>query len=250
MIHRPRLVAALLAAGLLGFVGRGMAQSMCTAPSPWSSSLVLFCADTPARAADVNQNFSALLGFIQQKVGAVGSTNLTVTGASALQGGLTVTGGTTSITGVTTVTGATTVNGPLQATSLKTTLVSVVPTTNATLNATNFSPTDLTASFTVPAGGATVEFHYALGGDTTGPCFLVTRLMLAPSGSPFAEVTEARAIAGVTQYPSVEGHTLRSLSAGTYQVGVEYRTNGTLTVNPSALGFGYRKLQVHIFGNN
>lgn len=250
MLKHPTLLLALLTASLLGFVGRGMAQALCTAPTPWSSSLVLFCPDQPARAADVNQNFSALLGFVQQKVGAVGSANLTVTGASALQGGLTVTGGTTSITGVTTVTGATTVNGTLQATSLKTSVTSVVPTSSVTLSATNFTATDLATTFTVPAGGATVEFHYALGADTTGPCFLVTRLMLGAQGSPLAEVLEGRVIAGVSQYPSVTGHALRVLAAGTYDVRVEYRTNGVLTSNPAPTSFGYRKLQVHVLGNN
>lgn len=238
-----KLLGGLLAAALLGFVGRGVAQTMCTAPTPWATGLVAFCADAPAQAAQVNANFSALVGFIQQKVGAVGSANLTVTGTTALQGGLTVTGGTTSITGATNVTGA------LQATTLRTTIVSVVPTTDASYSATSYTATDLQTTFTVPTGGATVEFHYSLGGDTTGPCFLVTRLMLAPQGSPYAEVPEARAINGVSQYPGVTGHALRFLNAGTYQVRVEYRTNGTVLSSAATLAYGYRSLQLHILGN-
>ncbi|MCA3013609.1 MAG: hypothetical protein INH41_14605 [Myxococcaceae bacterium] len=39
-----------------------------------------FCPDTPAIASEVNANNQALVDFIQQKVGAVGSSNLSTTG--------------------------------------------------------------------------------------------------------------------------------------------------------------------------
>lgn len=242
------VLAVLVVVSLVGFAGRAQAQT-CTTPMVWASGLNPFCADTPARADEMNQNFSALVNHVQQKVGTLGSPALTVTGAASMQGGLTVTG-TTTVTGPTTVTGATTVNGVLQARSLRTSITSVVPTIPATYTSATFAATDLLATFDVPAGGATVEISYSMTNDTSGACFLVTRLMLGTTTGPASEVMEARGLAGQVQYPSVAGRMIRVLSAGTYIATVEYRTNGTVISSPILIPFTQRSLVVHVLGNN
>jgi guanyl-specific ribonuclease Sa len=77
-----RLVAGLVGAGVL--VGSlaalpVLAQATCTQTLP--SPLVTLCADAPALASDVNGNFQQLVTWVQQKVGAVGSANVTTTGS-------------------------------------------------------------------------------------------------------------------------------------------------------------------------
>jgi len=231
-MSRRRLVSSLVLVFLLGVAGRSLAQATCAAPSIWAPALTAFCPDNPALAADVNQNFSALVNYVQQKVGTLGSAAVTVTGAAAIQGGLTVTG-------------LTTVNGILRARTLRTEVYSTVPTAAVTYTSASFAATDLTLSFDVPTGGATVELSYVLSGDTTGSCFLATRVML--SGT---EVPEARAISGQVQYPQASGRMLRVLPAGSYTASVEYRTNGTIISNPATINFAQRSLVVHVFGNN
>lgn len=247
-MNNRSLLAVLVVSSLVGFVGRVEAQT-CTTPMVWAPGLNPFCADTPARADEMNQNFSALVNHVQQKVGTLGSPALTVTGAASMQGGLTVTG-TTTVTGPTTVNGATTVNGPLQARSLRTSVTTIAPISPATWTSPIFAATDLTATFDVPAGGATVELSYTMANDTTAPCFLVTRLMLGSTTSAPSEVIEARAISGQVQYPNVYGRMIRVLGAGTYTATVEYRTNGTVISSPAAVSFTQRSLVVHVLGNN
>lgn len=241
-MNNRSLLALLVVVSLVGFAGRAQAQT-CAAPVVWASGLNPFCEDAPARANEVNQNFSALVNHMQQKVGTLGSPALTVTGAASLQSGLTV-------TGPTTVTGATTVNGVLQARSLRTSVFTVAPMTPVTWTSPVFVATDLTTTFDVPAGGATVELSYTMANDTSAPCFLVTRLMLGSSTSAATEVTEARAISGQVQYPNVYGRMIRVLPAGTYTATVEYRTNGTVISSPTAITFTQRSLVVHVLGNN
>jgi len=247
-MNNRSLLAVLVVVSLVGFVGRAQAQT-CTTPVVWASGLNPFCEDAPARANEVNQNFSALVNHMQQKVGTLGSPALTVTGAASLQGGVTVTG-TTTVTGPTTVTGATTVNGVLQARSLRTSVTTVAPMSPVTWTSQTFAATDLTATFDVPAGGATVELSYTMANDTAGPCFLVTRLMLGSTATAATEVVEARAISGQVQYPNVAGRMIRVLSAGTYTATVEYRTNGTVISSPILVPFTQRSLVVHVLGNN
>lgn len=234
---RRTLIASLLVVSLF-LVGRSFAQATCAAPSIWAPALVPFCPDSPAYASEVNQNFSALVNYMQQKVGPLGNTNLTVTGATTLQG-LTVNGATT------TVNGAATVNGALQARTLRTTVTTIAPTTAVTYTSQTFAATDLTTSFTVPPGGATVELSYTMASDTAAPCFFVTRLML--SGT---EVIEARALSGQVQYPTVFGRSVRQLTEGTYTATVEYRTNGSVISSPNTIAFTQRSLVVHMLGNN
>lgn len=248
-MNKRSLLAVLVVVSVVGFVGRALAQATCAAPMVWAPGLIAFCADTPAVASDVNQNFSALVNHVQQKVGTLGSAALTVAGAASLQGGLTVAGATT-VNGTQTVNGPQTVNGTLQARSLRTSITNVVPMTPVTWSSQTFASTDLTATFDVPVGGATVEISYAMANDTTGACFLVTRLMLGSTTTAPAEVLEARAISGQVQYPSINGRMIRVLNAGTYTATVEYRTNGTVISSPVALPFTQRSLVVHVLGNN
>lgn len=67
---------------------------MLVASTAWGQ-LVVFSADTPARAAEVNQNFDQLKTWLEQKVGAVGTSVVTFTTplAGAQLENLTVTGG-------------------------------------------------------------------------------------------------------------------------------------------------------------
>jgi hypothetical protein len=122
--------------------------------------------------------------------------------------------------------------------------------TPVTWTSPTFAPTDLTSTFDVPAGGATVEISYTMANDTTGACFLVTRLMLGSTTSAATDVLEARAISGQVQYPNVYGRMIRVLSAGRYTATVEYRTNGTVISSPAAIAFTQRSLVVHVLGNN
>ena len=71
------VVAVLVVVSVVGFAGRAQAQT-CATPTVWASGLNPFCADTPARADEMNQNFSVLVNHVQQKVGTLGSPALTV----------------------------------------------------------------------------------------------------------------------------------------------------------------------------
>jgi hypothetical protein len=103
-----------VAAGLWG--APALAQVMCTQTLP--SPLVTFCANSPARAADLNSNTQQLVNWLTQKVGTQGSPNVAVTGTMSVGG--------TSALQSTTVTGTMTVNGAttLQSTTATTLTVS------------------------------------------------------------------------------------------------------------------------------
>ena len=83
------------------------------------AQLTVFTPDTPAYASEVNGNFNQLKTWLEQKVGPVGTPNVTITGTTNLAGA-TVNGttalGATTITGTTSVTGATTITGNLTVT--------------------------------------------------------------------------------------------------------------------------------------
>jgi hypothetical protein len=87
------------------------------------AQLTTFAPDTPARAALVNANFQQLVTWIQQKVGTVGSPNVSVTGTTTL-------GSTLSVAGATTLGSTTTLNGATAA--MSTVRVQTGTTSNAT----------------------------------------------------------------------------------------------------------------------
>lgn len=55
------------------------AQSACASTLP--SPLVTFCPDSPALASNVNGNFQQVVNWVQEKVGTVGTPNVTMTGS-------------------------------------------------------------------------------------------------------------------------------------------------------------------------
>jgi hypothetical protein len=78
--RRPALIA--LAVVVVGvaipmWAGRALAGT-CSNILP--ASMVTLCADEPALAGELNGNFAQVLSFISQKVGPVGSADVTVTG--------------------------------------------------------------------------------------------------------------------------------------------------------------------------
>lgn len=90
---RRRLGAAALALVTVAAAGVGLysteafAQACAqTLPSPMKT----FCPGDPARASEVNANNTALVGYIQQKVGTVGNNNISTTGTASV-GALTAT---------------------------------------------------------------------------------------------------------------------------------------------------------------
>lgn len=70
-----------------------LAQANCTQTLP--SPLVTLCANTPALASDMNGNLQQLVTWVQQKVGTVGSANITTSG-SLSAGSITTTGAVTA----------------------------------------------------------------------------------------------------------------------------------------------------------
>lgn len=74
------LAASVLLLGTLGSL-RAIAQASCmqTLPAP----LVTMCPDSPALASEVNQNFSQLVTWLQQKLGPVGTGNVAIPGTLA-----------------------------------------------------------------------------------------------------------------------------------------------------------------------
>lgn len=78
LARRRRRTLGLASAGLCVALGLGLAartalsQSTCAQTAPFG--LVTFCADAPALATDVNGNFALLANWVNEKVGARGST--------------------------------------------------------------------------------------------------------------------------------------------------------------------------------
>lgn len=95
----------------------------CQAPAIWSPGLTAFCANEPARADEVNGNFSKLVELVQTMTAPLAQT-------LSADGGIAV--------------------GTVTANSLKTSVIRVVPTNSAVINTGAFTATDLTAPFTVP----------------------------------------------------------------------------------------------------
>ncbi len=75
---KKRWLGAIVGIALVLLTPRVMAAGTCaqTLPSP----LVTLCADEPALASEVNGNFQQLVTWVQQKVGTVGTADLTTTG--------------------------------------------------------------------------------------------------------------------------------------------------------------------------
>lgn len=101
--NRIGLFAVVAAVGALTFVGReALAQAACSPALP--TGLTTFCADTPAIASELNSNLLQMMTWVQQKVGTVGTANIstagsvTATGAISTANNLSVTG-TSSFTG-------------------------------------------------------------------------------------------------------------------------------------------------------
>ncbi len=102
-----RVAAGLFGAGLVasGLASLPALAQVCTQTLP--SPLATLCADTPALASDVNGNFQQLVTWVQQKVGTVGSPNVTTTGSVS---GASVTSTGTVTAGAVTTAGTVTAN--------------------------------------------------------------------------------------------------------------------------------------------
>lgn len=95
---------------------RWLVAAVLTVGSVAFAQLTVFTPDTPAFASEVNGNFTQLKTWLEQKVGAVGSPNVAITGTTTLASA-TVNGnvalGPTTITGATSISGATGITGNL-----------------------------------------------------------------------------------------------------------------------------------------
>lgn len=77
-------------------VWSGKASSQVTCSEVLPTPLIAFCPGTPARATDVNHNFRTVAGWIESKVGPVGSSDVTIAGNVAISGSVSVPAGTFS----------------------------------------------------------------------------------------------------------------------------------------------------------
>lgn len=88
----PRLrlaVMSVAAAALLVVGGRALASGTCARPASFLANwtgLNHFCADEPALASEMNANFATVVGWLEQKVGPVGTATLTLSGTPVNSG--------------------------------------------------------------------------------------------------------------------------------------------------------------------
>ncbi len=177
------------------------------------AQLTTFSANAPALASEVNGNFSTLKTWLEQKVGPVGTNNITtagsVTAGSVSAGAITSTG---AVTGASLVTGGTlTVSGDSTLGASGRTL-----TVNGTVNA--FGP-----SFTVAAGGS-----YAASSDgfvvvhvaATGTCGAgVVQVLGFVNGSEVRQSTSAHGGCSGVDYPTAQtGFTMPVRKGESFQV--------------------------------
>ena len=97
-----RFVAAL---GVIGLI-----LAVVAAPSSAWAQLVTFNANSPAVTADVNSNFQQLRSWLEQKVGTVGTSNITAAGAITTPS---LNAGTAAVTGNVTIGGTLTTTGQI-----------------------------------------------------------------------------------------------------------------------------------------
>ncbi|MBX7100230.1 MAG: hypothetical protein K1X89_21115 [Myxococcaceae bacterium] len=90
--RRRRLAAVGATLGLAGVAAWCSIAYAATCTQTLPAPLVTFCANNPAVASDINGNFAALVNFVTSKVGAVGNTNVTITGPLVASGSTTFTG--------------------------------------------------------------------------------------------------------------------------------------------------------------
>ncbi len=124
-----RIGAALVMTTLVVGVRTALAAGNCaqTLPAP----LTTFCGNDPALAGEVNGNFQQLVTWVQQKVGTVGSANVTITGSETVCGKLTANSGldvvgNTNFNGTTAVVGNQSVSGTSNLTVLNVSAVANV----------------------------------------------------------------------------------------------------------------------------
>lgn len=91
-VRRRRLAAAGAAVGLAGVAAWVSIAYAATCTQTLPAPLVTFCANNPAVASEINANFAAVVQFVTSKVGAVGNTNVTITGPLQASGTTTFTG--------------------------------------------------------------------------------------------------------------------------------------------------------------
>lgn len=81
----------LAATGLAVLIGLGSSDAWAqSCPQTLPSPMVTFCPDAPALASQVNGNLSQLVTWVQQKVGTVGTANVTTTGTVTSNGPVSV----------------------------------------------------------------------------------------------------------------------------------------------------------------
>lgn len=85
--RRGLALGGVACATVLGlWTASAWSQTACTSTLP--SPMTTFCADTPARANEVNDNFQQIVDWVEQKVGTVGDGNVTVPGNLQVDGTL------------------------------------------------------------------------------------------------------------------------------------------------------------------
>ena len=110
-----RLTAAIAALASSLWITQQVIAQACVPGSSQSGVLNTFCAQTPARADQINHNFATIYNWINTKLGNPNSPNVTVNGTVSATGNVssssTVSGSTVTSTGPTNVGGNLSVNG-------------------------------------------------------------------------------------------------------------------------------------------
>lgn len=213
-----------------------------TLPPP----LVTFCKNTPAQAAEVNQNFNVLAQTLISKTG-----GLSDGGTTTLDVGVPLRAARTlDVAGATTLENGLTVTGTANASAFGVRVVTAGGTaafSTSTGNTSFATFADLTVTFTVPVQ-TTVQLNYQISYFSPLGQHLVTRLMVDG-----AEDLGGRSITGTsdtaTFYGTNSATVVRSVSAGTHTVTVEYRTPSAINHSPGTTDHQTRRLTALIFGS-
>ena len=155
-------------------LGLGLIVAGLAVPSAAWAQLVTFSANTPAIAAQVNGNFQQLRTWLEQKVGPVGTSDITTSGAitaSSLTVGTAAVSGNSTIAGTLTTTGQISANGGLTGSNVVINGVNLrpKPNNNGTTNCDSYCSgsflgfTGSCLGAKLPTGQYTADCAYAQG---------------------------------------------------------------------------------------